>query len=88
VLTSNARALLASLEVVIVDEKEIVEIAADGVRRPRHPERLEFGGVERAARQHGLLDLPRDLEVVLQREPVRHFQQHEQVEQQEPDQQR
>ena len=39
----------------------------------RHPEPLDPGRVKGATRQHRLLNLPRDLEIVLQREPIRHF---------------
>ena len=42
------------------------------------------GRPELGARQHRLLDLASDLEVVLERQPVGHFEQHEQIHEQEP----
>ena len=67
--------------------QDVVEVAADGVGRPGHAERLDAGRVEGAARQHRLLDLAGDFEVVLQRQPVGHLEQHQQVDQQEAGQQ-
>ena len=46
------------------------------------------GALYRPARQHRLLDLARDLEVVLERQPVGDFEQDEQVHQHERDEQR
>ena len=63
--------------------KDVVEIAADRVGGPRHPERFDARRLERRARQHRLLDLAGDLEIVLERQPVGDFEQHEQVDQQE-----
>ena len=67
--------------------QDVVEVAADRVGGPGHAERLEPGRVIRRPRQHGLLDLPGDLEIVLERQPVGHLDQHQQVEQQEPGEQ-
>ena len=44
--------------------------------------------VKRPRRQHRLLDLARDLEIVLERQPVGDFEQHQQVHQHERDEQR
>src|SRR5690349_22545740 len=52
-----------------------------GVGRTAESDRLDARHAEASARQHGLLDLARDLEVVLQRQPVRHLEQHEQIHQ-------
>ena len=60
---------------------DVVEIAAHGVRGPRHAERLDAGRFEPGARQHRLLDLAGDLQVVLERKAVGDLQQHEQVDQ-------
>jgi hypothetical protein len=72
----------------VADRQDVVEIAADGVRRAADPDRLDARRAVHAARQHRLLDLARDLQVVLQRQAVRHLQQHEEVHQREPDQHR
>ena len=63
---------------------DVVEIAADRVGGSRHAEGLDAGRLEPRARQHRLLDLAGDLQVVLERKTVGHLQQHEQVHQQKP----
>ena len=76
-------------EPAVVERQDVVEVAADRVRRPaqadtsRRPARCK-----RPLRQHRLLDLARDLEIVLQRQPVGDLEQHQQVHQRERDEQR
>ena len=50
-----------------------ISMSADGVR---------------AARQHRQLNLARDLELALQGQPIRHFEQHEEIDHQQADQER
>ena len=61
----------------------VVEIAADRVGRARDAERFDPGGRVDLARQHRLLNLARDFEVLLQRQAIGHLQQDQQVQHQE-----
>ena len=63
--------------------QDVVEVAADGVGWLGEAERLDVVAGPRAFRQHRALNLARDLEVTLERQAVRHLEQHQQVEQQE-----
>jgi hypothetical protein len=67
--------------------EDVVEVPADGVGRPRQPEGLERGRFVLRLGEHRVLDVARDLQVVLEREPVGHLEQDEQVDQQETDKQ-
>ena len=62
---------------------QVVEIAADGVGRPRDAEGFDAGRRVDLARQHRLLNLAGHLEVLLQRQPVGDLQQDQQVQHQE-----
>ncbi len=71
----------------IGQREDVVEIAAHGVGRTGHPERLESLSLIRRPRQHRLLNLARDFQVVLQRQSIRDFEHHQQVHEQEAEQQ-
>ena len=64
------------------ERKDVVEVAAHGVGRPGHPECFDAQRTELCSRQHRLLNLPRDLEIILQRQAVGNFEQHQQVHEQ------
>ncbi len=64
--------------------QDVVEVAAHGVGGLGQAEGLDAGPRPGAVGQHRLLDLARHFEVALEREAVGHFEQHEQVHQQEP----
>jgi len=63
--------------------RKFVEIVAHRVGRPGAARHFDAAADERVLRQHRELDLPRDLQVVLQRQPVGHLQEHQQVDQRE-----
>ena len=67
--------------------QDVVEIAADGVGRARHAADGRVAGVSHAARQHRQLDVARDLEVALERQPIRDLHQDQQVDGDEADEQ-
>ena len=67
--------------------EDVVEIAADGVGGTGQAKRLEGRRVVLRLRQHRVLDLAGDLEVVLERQPVRHLEEHEEVDEEEADEQ-
>ena len=60
--------------------EDVVEVAADRVGRARRAEGLEAAARVEAARQHRLLDVAGDLEVVLERQALEDLEQHEQDE--------
>src|SRR6185503_3182681 len=66
---------------------DVVEVSTDCVGGSRHPKGFDTRCLESRAWQHRLLNLSRDLQIVLQRESVCHFQQDKQVHQQERRQQ-
>ena len=66
-------------EAAIGHLQHIVEVTAHGVGRTREPVSLEPAAGHHLLRQHGALDVARDLQIALQRETVRHFQHHQQV---------
>ena len=72
----------------IVERQDVEEVAADGICRTALPDGLDAGRREETARQHRLLDIARDLQIVLQRESVRDLEQHEEIHQQERGEQR
>jgi hypothetical protein len=64
------------------------KVAADGVGGTADADGLDAGRGEQPAREHRLLNLARDLEVVLERQPVGDFEQDQQVHQHEREEQR
>ena len=72
----------------VVERQDVVEVAADRVRRTAEAGRFKTGRVVRFSRQHRLLDLARDFEIVLEGQAVRDLEQHEQIHQRERDEER
>jgi hypothetical protein len=62
----------------------IVEVASHGIGRPRHAERLDARGLVGGLRQHGLLNLTRDLQVVLERQAIGDLEEHQEIQEQKP----
>ncbi len=66
---------------------ECRRITAHGVGRTGHAERFKAGCLKCRSREHRLLNLASDLEVVLQRQSIRDFQHDQQVHEQKPEEQ-
>ena len=66
-------------QAAVAERQDFVEVAADRVGRPAQARDVHAGRAEAAGRQHRLLDLARDLEVVLERESIGDLEQHEQI---------
>ena len=75
-------------ETAVAERQDLVEVAAHRVGRPAQSGDVGAGRAEPAGRQHRLLNLARDFEIVLERQPIGDFEQHEQVHQREGDEQR
>ena len=72
----------------IVERQDVVDVAADGVRRAAEAERFDAGRFVEPFRQHRLLDVARDFEVVLERQAIGDLEQHQQIHQRERDEER
>ena len=75
-------------DAAVGQRQHVVEIATDRVGRPRHAADLDVADGVGAARQHRELDLARDFQLALERQPVGHLEQHEQVDQEQADDER
>ena len=70
-------------EAAVRQRDDVEEVAANRIRGTADPHRLDGLGAMQAVRQHGQLNVPRDLEIVLEREPIGHFQQDEEIQKEE-----